>query len=359
VAYFLFHWGVSPTLGSIHGYSVTSFQSDTLHIGLYNTNSTNSTMKTTTHRDDVWEAVREQCARLCLIGAFCAFIVSEVTSVMTQSGSDVATRGYQVIGIILCAFVGLEAAGYSIRRHQQQQRQLYQCVQTAEHLRFARVALNVSDTAMVFTDMQQHIVWLNPAFLRLIGQDENEPHDLLHQTLSDVLRLAHRDAQRLQHCFCHIDSILGHTGNSNDSVTASNSGGNSNAHSNSSNNTPYTSTVCEEDIMALDKILHVKVLRSSDVDHTNTSNAPSYNVDQQQQQQQPSSSDYSFAVALQDVTEERTMEQFLQAAASTSRQSSQRRSNSAAPLVEAATRMGTTARHWILRKQERTDRGRQ
>jgi PAS domain S-box-containing protein len=135
----------------------------------------------------------------------------------------------------------------------------------AESLRIARMALNASDTAMTFTDPHRKILWCNPSFLRLAGTAvESE----IQSTLLEVaLSLSKDNAKKLNGCFRQRAAI-------------------------------------EVELLIRGMIVHVRVSPSTDSQIAN-----------------------GFVVVLKDVTEERSLEQFLESSMQVSHSTTQVRND--------------------------------
>jgi PAS domain-containing protein len=71
----------------------------------------------------------------------------------------------------------------------------------AESLRMARLALDASDTAMTLTDPHRAILWCNPTFLQLAGAVAES--DVRHSLLEVALSLSADNARTLHGCFRH------------------------------------------------------------------------------------------------------------------------------------------------------------
>jgi PAS domain-containing protein len=120
----------------------------------------------------------------------------------------------------------------------------------AESLRIARMALNTSDTAMTFTDPHRTILWCNPSFLRIAGAAvESEVQGTL---LEVALSLSAENVRKLDACFRQGSAV-------------------------------------EVELLIRGMTIHMKVSPSVDCQIAN-----------------------GFVVVLKDVTEERSLEQFIQ-----------------------------------------------
>jgi PAS domain S-box-containing protein len=135
----------------------------------------------------------------------------------------------------------------------------------AESLRIARMALNTSDTAMTFTDPHRTVLWCNPSFLRIAGAAEES--DVQRTLLEVALSLSTDNARKLQACFRQTSAV-------------------------------------EEDLLIRGMIVHVKVSPSADSRVAN-----------------------GFVVLLNDVTEERSLEQFIQSSLQVSHSIAQTQNN--------------------------------
>jgi hypothetical protein len=119
-------------------------------------------------------------------------------------------------------------------------------------LHISRAALSVSGVAVVFTNQHKSVVWLNAAFALFMNAATNHS-SLLNVSLEDLLRPSSDNAQKLNQCF-------------------------------------RTTGTSEADILVRGKIVHVTVMAAS----TAASEEP------------------SFVVELHDVTEQRSLEWFMQ-----------------------------------------------
>jgi PAS domain-containing protein len=135
----------------------------------------------------------------------------------------------------------------------------------AESLRIARMALNASDTAVTFTDPHRKILWCNPSFLRLAGTAvEGE----IQNTYLDVaLSLSKDNAKKLKGCFRQSSGV-------------------------------------EVELLIRGMIVHVRVSPSEDSQVAN-----------------------GFVVVLKDVTEERSLEQFIESSMQVSHSATQARND--------------------------------
>lgn len=151
-------------------------------------------------------------AIVAAVGTFLLTISSEVHLAITDP-LYARTGAYNCVRSCLCVAVGLvlsgtlqqEVATKVVLQELVEERtvetihQAATIAQQADTLEMVKVALDVSETAIVIVDQHRKVVWLNPAMQRLT-KHENES-DALGDSLEDMLGLTSSDKDKLGACF--------------------------------------------------------------------------------------------------------------------------------------------------------------
>lgn len=151
-------------------------------------------------------------ARAIMVATFCYEIASEIQALLNAPAYDANVGTYKLATVAFYAMVGLASVGVFSSNIEEKNRlevlveeRTREILRQQDELYLVGLASQASETAIAITDLNQNVMWSNPALERLLAKRPQNNKDVGKKTIVEQLNLDADDRRRIISSFQTTD----------------------------------------------------------------------------------------------------------------------------------------------------------